>query len=81
MIDPLTGSVDFNTGQPMPSSFASVNSSFVPMILKVLFSGTILPYNGNSAEYRFLSDVRRSSSTLVGDVNLIVEVSLSIFLR
>ena len=59
---------------------ASVSSAFVPSILNLLFSGSMAPKRGISAWNRLLSDVWRSTSTVVG-VKLIVEESLTIFLR
>lgn len=43
IISPECGSFARKTGQPVPSAFASVNSSFVPMTLNSHFSGTMSP--------------------------------------
>jgi len=46
MISPVCLSSDLRTGHPSPSAFASVSSSFVPMILKVQLSGLMVPNSG-----------------------------------
>lgn len=81
MISPVGLSSPLRTGQLTPSALTNSNSSFVPMILNELLSGSMVPKRGISCLNRFLSEVRRSRSTVVGEVNLTVEASLSIFLR
>lgn len=46
IISPVCLSSALSTGQPSPSAFARVNSSFVPIILKALFSVSIVPNKG-----------------------------------
>jgi hypothetical protein len=81
MIWPVNGSVDLKTGHPLASDFAKVNSNFVPMILNLLFSGMIPPKSDHSAVYRLLSDVRRSRSSVSGDVNFTCDLLTSIFFK
>lgn len=81
IISPVTRSSLLNTGQLVASAFASVSSTFVPMTLKVLFSGSMPAYVGTCCLYRLLSAVFRSRSTVVADENAIFDASLSIFFK
>lgn len=48
MISPVKRSFALSTGHPDPSAFARVSSNFVPIILKLLFSVSIVPNSGIS---------------------------------
>lgn len=81
-ISPLCASSLRSTGHDVVSALASVTSSFVPSILKVVFSGLMAAKRGTSVVYRLgvASDVTRSRSILLV-LNLTVDLSLTIFLR
>lgn len=81
MISPVGRSSLLSTGQPDPSAFAKVNSSFVPMILNSDASVSIGAYNGIEVANRLLSEVKRSRSKLVGEEKTTLDFDLSIFLR
>ena len=68
-------------GQLVPSNFASVSSTFVPMILYVDSAIDIWPKSGNSVLYRLLSTVGRSRLTVLGVLKTTFARSLSTFLR
>lgn len=83
MISPVRFSSALRTGQLAPSALTIVHSSFVPMILNVLFSVSTVPNSSTFCLYRFggVSVVGRSSSSKLGEAYLTTALSLSIFLR
>ena len=81
MISPVGRSSLLSTGQPVPSAFANVNSSFVPMILNSDVFVSIGAYSGIEVANRLLSEVNRSRSKVVGEEKMTLDFAFSIFLR
>ena len=81
MISPVCRSSARSTGQPDPSALASSNSTFVPMILYLLFSGSMEAKSDMDVLYDLLSEVCRSRSIVVGFEKEILDLSLLTFLR
>ena len=81
MISPVGRSSLLSIGHPVPSAFAMINSSFVPMILNSDAFVSIGAYSGIELANRLLSVVKRSRSKVVGEEKTTLDFALSIFLR